>query len=975
MKDTAKKIGKSILLLPVGALLGTLLLLLAYCLPVNGARAEESLQIKVYEGEYPSANILHNNAGQNFGAYKPETLDDATDYEILRRVYYDCGSDKLYQAMDMQEYARYWHGYVVLLRPVLNCLNYFDFRTLNCLAQMALIMAAVCIVWREFGRKRYVLALLTSYILLAPLALFFSLQYFWIFYISYGMICLVICKKEYLLQKQRYFYLFQCIGMLTVYFDLLTFPLLTWGFPLLWWIAACGDRLSGKERMKKAVLSGFAWVFGYGGMWGAKWVIASPVLGYNVVEQAVSQIFLRTGDVDNIVQDLMGTYRRIEVFYTNWRHYEYGIYMVILVLWMLWAIYRSVGCGFRKETAGSAYLLIALVSQVWYFALSNHTIIHHFFTYRIYGVGILGLLLYLCEAFPEEQEKSTISRKKRMGIVAGWIVCFLIGWCVSSLETENVTSIYGTEYDEIPAQEGDVLTCEFYHMTPLTIRNIGFCVLPENEQVTGQIEVSFVCNGEVLHTVQRDLDEGTYYTMGVDWKLESQKEYEMQVRLKNLTGKVSFLVTREGNLPLTEFRSMKINGEEIQNRQPLGGVIYHTMVESKTRRGYAALMCSVFLMALLWELRFVGSKLHIGKNKAAMVKGVGCLLLIGILLCTTGGTAQAASPEIVELYRSYTEKFEKIESIDDLQQQNYRILEGQVFPVLLEGFGEEEVWFYAALDNRYHRLAVFIADAESRILYKTDRLEANYCYPGELRQPVKKLASVSFQDVDNDGDTDIILIAQCHNDRGEYQKESYKVGDVLFQKDGSFYRDYRISDKINRFDMNKNPGCILNFVRDGRSTEFLYTAETLADLLNHNFNVIEEQSYTRNFEKLGRLKVVPGTYRMSEYDVFMIYLIDEQGNIVWSFQPMEDYDNLYALKGIQGKDLDGDGLKDLVVFAKYSYEGENGELLVDTVCTVYYQRTAGFEKDVDFTENYECTEEDTLEALVTKIRAYWGWQT
>ena len=175
--------------------------------------------------------------------------------------------------------------------------------------------------------------------------------------------------------------------------------------------------------------------------------------------------------------------------------------------------------------------------------------------------------------------------------------------------------------------------------------------------------------------------------------------------------------------------------------------------------------------------------------------------------------------------------------------------------------------------------------------------------------------------------------------------------------------------------MNKNPACILNFVRDGRSTEFLYTAETYGELLSHNFRVIEEQSYTRNFEKLGKMKVVPGVYRMAEYDVFMIYLIDEQGNIVWSFQPMEDYDNLYALKGIQGKDLDGDGFKDLVVFAKYSYEGDSGELLVDTVCTVYYQRTAGFEKDEDFTANYKCTEEDTLEALVGKIRAYWGWQT
>ena len=344
--------------------------------------------------------------------------------------------------------------------------------------------------------------------------------------------------------------------------------------------------------------------------------------------------------------------------------------------------------------------------------------------------------------------------------------------------------------------------------------------------------------------------------------------------------------------------------------------------------------------------------------------------------------AKMSGEAVAEEYEKYQSRLQSVEMITDLEENGFRLLEDQVFDMPLQKLPEGEtqetedgVWFYAALDKRYHRLAVFIADDTGRILYKTDQLEANYCYPGEMRQPIEKLASVSFQDVDNDGDTDIILIAQCHNDRGAYQEESYKVGDVLFQEDGSFYRDYRISEKINRFDMNKNPGCILNFVRDGRSTEFLYTAETMGELLNHNFRVIEEQSYTRNFEKLGKLKVVPGTYRMSEYDVFMIYLIDEQGNIVWSFQPMEDYDNLYALKGIQGKDLDGDGLKDLVVFAKYSYEGDTGELLVDTVCTIYYQRTAGFEKDIDFTANYECTEEDTLETLVGKIRAYWGWQT
>lgn len=101
--------------------------------------------------------------------------------------------------------------------------------------------------------------------------------------------------------------------------------------------------------------------------------------------------------------------------------------------------------------------------------------------------------------------------------------------------------------------------------------------------------------------------------------------------------------------------------------------------------------------------------------------------------------------------------------------------------------------------------------------------------------------------------------------------------------------------------MNKNPACILNFVRDGRSTEFLYTAETLADLLNHNFNVIEEQSYTRNFEKLGKLKVVPGTYRMAEYDMFMIYLIDEPGKYCVEFSTHGGLRQSLCAEGNPGK--------------------------------------------------------------------------
>lgn len=341
-----------------------------------------------------------------------------------------------------------------------------------------------------------------------------------------------------------------------------------------------------------------------------------------------------------------------------------------------------------------------------------------------------------------------------------------------------------------------------------------------------------------------------------------------------------------------------------------------------------------------------------------------------------GYTVLAAdmTEELISQYEDYQNRFESIKVTQDIEKQDFELIEEHSFPVLLESFSTEELLFLPALEKNTHRLAIFLADEEGRIVYKYNNFEANYRVRGELKQPIERLAAVSFADVNADGRTDIVLITRCINETGAYAGKPYKVGDVLFQKEGSFYRDWRISDKLNRFGMNKSAKCIISFVRDGQSTEFLYTATTKEELLKNGFQIAEEQCYTRNFEKLGRLEVMPGIYRISEYDVFMIYLINDQGNIVWSFQPMGEYDNLYSLKGTTGKDLDGDGMKDLAVLAKYSYEGPEGELVVASSCAIYYQRTGGFDIDTGFDEYYQCTEEDTLEALVEKIREFWGWE-
>ena len=377
--------------------------------------------------------------------------------------------------------------------------------------------------------------------------------------------------------------------------------------------------------------------------------------------------------------------------------------------------------------------------------------------------------------------------------------------------------------------------------------------------------------------------------------------------------------------------------------------------------------------------------------------------------------------ELIAAYNAYQERFDSIVTMKDIPAQGYEIVEKHVFDVPLVTYLPKESWeepdvpeaaevfrpermfvvdsedavatgqvptlrFFTAIEKECHRAAVFLADRDGTIVYKTNQLECNYAVRGEYEQPIVDMVSVAFQDLNGDERMDIILIAGCEIADQEAEagagvtSGTYKIGEVLFQVEdgtsasGLFYRDWRVNDKLNRFGMNKNAKCIRSFVRDGRSTEFLYTATTEAELLANGFLVTQEQSYWRNYEKLGRLKVLPGTFRMADYDIFMIYMINEQGNIVWSFHPMGEYDNLYSLRGMSAKDLDGDGMKDLLVVARYSSEGENGELVVEGQFSIYYQRTGGFDEDREFARDNPYRDEDTVEGLVSKIRAYWGWK-
>lgn len=369
-------------------------------------------------------------------------------------------------------------------------------------------------------------------------------------------------------------------------------------------------------------------------------------------------------------------------------------------------------------------------------------------------------------------------------------------------------------------------------------------------------------------------------------------------------------------------------------------------------------------------------KIQIDKNgggKLKFLKYIRAAVFLCVLLlpCRTVRATGSGEADVLAQYQEYQERLASIGYRSEIAENGFSVVESQIFPIEITGYGE--VSLVPAFDDAYHRLALFFVTEGGQVIYKTDQLETNSRVLGQMEQPDCSIAAVSFRDLDMDGRMDIILITACAAADGS--DEVYKVGDVLFQsrKQAGFYRDYRIAEKINRFGMNKSAEVITAFVRDGYSTEFLYTATTLRELLSNGLEIIPEQCNYRTFGKLGKLQVVPGTYRISNYDVFMVYLVSEQGDILFSLQPMGNYDNLYALKGINCRDIDGDGLKDIVILARYSYEGDEGQLVVESDYSIYYQRTGGFSQDMEIKEAYRCGDEDTMELLVEEARAYWGW--
>lgn len=120
----------------------------------------------------------------------------------------------------------------------------------------------------------------------------FSLQFFPVLAITLGGATL-LCNDNNRINSNIGLFFF-IIGSITSFFDLLTTPLLTLGFPLLVWISLQPDE---QTEIKKDVVTIFkhsvSWFSGFALTWVTKWLLGTIVLGENIFSDAWEQSVYR----------------------------------------------------------------------------------------------------------------------------------------------------------------------------------------------------------------------------------------------------------------------------------------------------------------------------------------------------------------------------------------------------------------------------------------------------------------------------------------------------------------------------------------------------------------------------------------------------------------------------------------------------------------------------------------------------------
>ena len=303
------------------------------------------------------------------------------------------------------EYGKYWHGYLVFLRPLLTVMDYGKIRILNGIVLGILLAMTLILITRRlsFG---ITLCFLVALFMVHSGIIPWSLQFSTCYYITFVSVIAILGFRGLTATRHRSLLCFFAIGAATSFFDFLTTPIMTLGVLLT--IMILKDEKRCGIRFVLALCA--AWFVGYSMMWASKWLMAYLLAGYNPLEEASGSIKLHSlGKGENQIW----TYwlKLIDIFQTRWSIFtakgltRWGI-LAILAIPALMA--HKDRLSFKRSTI---LLFAAMLTLLWYIVVARHSYTHFYITSRALLVWWFATLCFLYVNIDFKKLKSYVSNK------------------------------------------------------------------------------------------------------------------------------------------------------------------------------------------------------------------------------------------------------------------------------------------------------------------------------------------------------------------------------------------------------------------------------------------------------------------------------------------------------------------------------------------------------------------------------------
>ena len=298
---------KSLFILLISPVVFTLLMIGVYSLPVEPMFTHAAASVDVYqENRIDYWTGLENSYFSNMEPYTDYLMINTATFPTTKEtVVYDAVNNpqKFSEKLEWDEpfflhlsgddskledtiYPRFWHGYMIWLKPMLLFFNISEIRIINLYLTIALCGLCLILLYREFG---WLMCIAFSAVLfiMNPLLSVLTLQGDALT-IPLAAIIFMIWKKDWLKENRRYVYFFLILGIITSFIMFLTYPLVTLALPLTVWILMNRDG-SLKELLATGLACGLVWAVGFAFNWAAKWAVSYLLTGYNAIADAAER--------------------------------------------------------------------------------------------------------------------------------------------------------------------------------------------------------------------------------------------------------------------------------------------------------------------------------------------------------------------------------------------------------------------------------------------------------------------------------------------------------------------------------------------------------------------------------------------------------------------------------------------------------------------------------------------------------------